>query len=321
MPPPDGYLHSGSGPATDEVGADMAENGTGALGAATPGRGPAGASKSIRPGWRLSSERRDLASQLVSVSNLVGRPVRSLKGARIGRVADIVALWKTAISHPLISGVLAKVGKDTAMVPIDELNLTQAGVQISSSSLKVMVPQHEEGHVQLARDVLDHQLVDVTGVQVVRASDVYIVKTNGAWELAGVDVGAWALFRRLLPKRLCRSIPDRALDWADVQAFVPRFPEEAAGALGPASAAGTSESGVRLAYPANTLRKLRANDVARLLAGLDRGPQAQLAVMADPTAVAAAVAELGPDKFEALLSELGESDRARLKQMSAGGGH
>jgi hypothetical protein len=43
--------------------------------------------------------------------------------------------------------------------------------------------------------------------------------------------------------------------------------------------------------------------------------------MADPTAVAAAAAELGPDKFEALLSELDESDRARLKQISAGGGH
>ncbi len=265
---------------------------------------------------------RDVADELVSVSNLIGRRVRSVNGARVGRVADIVAHWETGTSHPPISGVLVKVGSDTAMVVIDELNLTQTVVQIPSSSLTVMAPRPQEGYVQLGRDVLDHQLVDVTGVQVVRASDVYLFKRSGAWELAGVDIGAWALFRRLLPKRRRGSIPDRALDWADVQAFVPRFPEEAvAGATSPASAAGTSESGVRLAYPATALRKLRANDVAKLLAGLERGPQAQLAAMADPTAVAAAVAQLGPDKIEALLSELDESDRARVKELLAGSGH
>jgi hypothetical protein len=79
----------------------------------------------------------------------------------------------------------------------------------------------------------------------------------------------------------------------------------------------TRQLGVRLAYRADALRKLRAKDVAALLAGLERGPQAQLAAMADPRAVAAALAELGPENLDALLSELDESDRARLQGLLA----
>jgi hypothetical protein len=199
------------------------------------------------------------------------------------------------------------------MVPIDQLTLTQTLVRISSPFLAVEAPGQREGNVQLARDVLDHQLVDVDGVQVVRAADVYLFNPGHGWELAGVDVGAWALLRRLLPKRRRCPPPDRALDWADVQAFVARFPDEAPpGAEDPASAAGASDSDVRLAYPAAQLHRLRARDVARLLADLDRAPQAQLAAMADPTTVAKALADLEPPKLEALLSQLDDGDRSRL---------
>ncbi len=257
--------------------------------------------------------RRELGRDLVSLSNLLGRPVRSSAGARVGRVIDVVAHWETGTSHPLISGALVRVGKVIAMVPIDQLTLTQTVVRISSPSLLVEAPAQGDGYVQLARDVLDHQLVDVSGVQVVRAADVYLLNLGHGWELAGVDIGAWALLRRLLPKRRHCPPPDRVLDWADLQAFVPRFPADPApGAEGNASAAGTSDSGVRLAYPAAQLHKLRAKDVAGLLAGLDRGPQAQFAAMADPTTVAEALAGLDPPKLEALLFQLDDGDRSRL---------
>jgi hypothetical protein len=40
----------------------------------------------------------------------------------------------------------------------------------------------------LARDVLDRQLVDTSGVQVVRAADAYLLNGPHGWELAGIDV-------------------------------------------------------------------------------------------------------------------------------------
>jgi hypothetical protein len=56
---------------------------------------------------------------------------------------------------------------------------------------------------------------------------VYLVNGPRGWELAGVDVKQRSFARRLLPKaRVCPS-PDRAIDWADLQTFVPRFTDSA----------------------------------------------------------------------------------------------
>jgi len=56
---------------------------------------------------------------------------------------------------------------------------------------------------------------------------VYLVNGPRGWELAGVDVKQRSFARRLLPKaRVCPS-PDRAIDWADLQTFVPRFTDPA----------------------------------------------------------------------------------------------
>jgi hypothetical protein len=68
---------------------------------------------------------------------------------------------------------------------------------------------------------------------------VYLVNGPRGWELAGVDVKQRSFARRLLPKaRVCPS-PDRAIDWADLQTFVPRFTDPALPAEpDPAAAAG-----------------------------------------------------------------------------------
>jgi sporulation protein YlmC with PRC-barrel domain len=269
------------------------------------------------PAWaRRVSLRRDLANELVSLANLIGRPVNGPSGVRVGRVNDVVVRWESGTIHPPVSGILVRVGQGLAMAPIGQVTLTQTSVQFLSSPIIVAVPARRAGDVVLGRDVLDRQLVDVEGVQVVRAADIYLAKVVQGWELAGVDVGTRALLRRLLPKRRRCPPPNRAADWADLQTFVPRFPDQSpTGGGGPAGAAGTSESGVQLAYPAGALHRLRAKDVEALLAGLDRTPQAQLAAMADPRVVAQALAELAPAKLDALLAELDETDQTRLKAL------
>ena len=51
----------------------------------------------------------------------------------------------------------------------------------------------------LARDLLDHQLVDVDGVQVIRAADLYLAWVGDDLRLVGVDVSVQSLLRRLGP--------------------------------------------------------------------------------------------------------------------------
>ena len=231
----------------------------------------------------------------------------------MSRVNDVVVRWDTGATHPLVTGILAGVRKGYAFIAARDIQLEQTGVRLQSAKLVVGTPLRADGDVALARDVLDRQLVDVTGVQVVRAADIYLVNWVNGWELAGIDVGQWGLFRRLLPQRWTKPTPDRFIDWADLQAFVPRFDEmSGVDPRHPAASAGVSGSSVQLGSPAADLHRLRAKDVAALLTDLNRAQQAQLAALAEPSEVVQALSELEPAKLQALLSELDDKDRTRL---------
>jgi PRC-barrel domain len=263
--------------------------------------------------------RRAMGQELVSLANLFGCPVVDSAGARVGRVDDVVVRWERGVTHPSVAGVLVKVGDSLALIAAPDVTLTQTGVQLHRQPITVVHPTRHDTDVALARDVLDRQLVDVAGVQVVRAADVYLAKTAAGWEVAGIDIGIWALFRRLLPKRRTCPPPDRGLDWADLQAFVFRFPEEVPSeGTGPASAAGAVGSSMQTAYAAGALHTLRAKDVAALLRGLDRPSQAQLAALADTSTAAAALRGMEPAQLDAVLAELDEADRTKLLGLLSG---
>jgi hypothetical protein len=265
--------------------------------------------------------RQALAGELLSLANLLGRPVVDPAGARVGRVSDIVVRWDTGTAHPPVAAVVAGIGRGLARVSAGQVDLAQSMVRLRGPRVVAAVSEYHDDEVALVRDVLDRQLIDVTGVEVVRASDVYLVKRASEWDLAGIDVGTRALLRRLLPKRRTSPPPDRVLDWADLQAFAPRFPDETTPeSAGPAAAAGISGSSMQTASPAAALRRLRAKDVAHLLAGLDRGSQAQLTALADTSTVAEALSALEPDKLDALLAELDSVDRAKLEGLLPGSG-
>jgi hypothetical protein len=176
----------------------------------------------------------------------------------------------------------------------------------------------QPGDVELAADILDHQLVDIAGVQVVRAADVYVLNGAAGWELGGVDVGVTAFLRRLLPKARNCPPPNRVIDWAELQAFVPRYPDSGhAGTKGPADAAGQIGGSVQFSRPAAELTKLHGSDIASLLEGLGRQQQAQVAAHVEPSAAAAALRELEPTQREAILAELSADDRSRLTALLA----
>ena len=119
------------------------------------------------------------------------------------------------------------------------MTLRQTEVRLRSARLMVSRPVRQRGDVARARDrprppARRHHRCRWYGLQT-----VYLVNGPRGWELAGVDVKQRSFARRLLPKaRVCPS-PDRAIDWADLQTFVPRFTDPALPAEpDPAAAAG-----------------------------------------------------------------------------------
>ena len=223
------------------------------------------------PHQRRRRTRRILASEgvfdsIVSLAGLLGRPVRNQRGQEIGRLEDIVARWADGQVYPPVSGLIIKVGRRDAFVPASSIDrIGHAEVLLRSSRLDLRDVVRRPSEVLLAKDVLDHQLVDVEGVQVIRAADLYLAEVIGRIRLVGADVSNATLLRRLGPRRWRpRPTPDRVIDWAAIQTF--------AEPTGEAQAA----TQVRLKTTNEGLHRLRPGELADLLEDLRRDERREL---------------------------------------------
>jgi len=243
---------------------------------------------------------RAVGDALVSTAALVGRPVRGPGGAEVGRVQDLVVRWRGE-PYPPVTGLVVRIGRRRAYVPIDHVEEIRAdAVTLRSVRLDLRDFERRPGEVVLNGDVIDHQLVDVDGVRVVRAADLYLAHVMGEYRLVGVDVGFQTLLRRLGPARWRRRpTPDRVIDWGAIQPF---------GAGGSEGAPGP----MRLSGPNQALRRLRPAEVADLLEELGRDERQELLAHLEPDAAADALEEMDADELGALLRESSTADAATL---------
>ena len=262
------------------------------------------------PHQRRRRTRRILASEgvfdsIVSLAGLLGRPVRNQTGQEIGRLEDVVARWADGQMYPPVSGLIIRVGRRIAFVPASAIDrIGHAEVLLRSARLDLRDVQRRPGEVLLAKDVLDHQLVDVEGVQVIRAADLYLAEVIGRIRLVGADVSNATLLRRLGPRRWRpRPTPDRVIDWAAIQPFA-----ESAGD----GAANGATSSVRLKTTNEGLHRLRPGELADLLEDLRRDERRELLAALSPAEAADALEEMQPEDLEQLLRESDPSEAARL---------
>jgi len=250
---------------------------------------------------REERSRRILATRavrdaIVSLAGLVGRPVRNQAGAEIGRLVDVVVRMTEAEQYPPVTGLVVKVGRRVAFIDGSVIErLSHGEIVLRSARLDLRDFERREGEVTLARDVLDHQLVDVDGVQVVRASDLYLAEALGGIRLVGVDVSLQSLVRRLGPARWrTRPTPEKVIDWAAIQPF------------------GDSVREVRLRTSHGGLRRLRPGELADLLEDLGRPARQELLAALEPEVAADALEEMEPDELGALLREAEPEKAAAL---------
>ncbi len=259
------------------------------------------------PHQRRRRTRRILASEgvfdaIVSLAGLLGRPVRNQRGEEIGRLEDVVARWADGQMYPPVSGLVIRVGRRRTFVPasaIDRVGHAEVLLRSSRLDLRDVVQRH--GEVLLAKDVLDHQLVDVEGVQVIRAADLYLAEVIGRIRLVGADVSNATLLRRLGPRRWRpRPTPDRVIDWAAIQPFT-----ELGGDA-------TTASEVHLKTTNEGLHRLRPGELADLLEDLRRDERRELLAALSPDEAADALEEMQPEDLEQLLRESDPQEAARL---------
>lgn len=243
---------------------------------------------------------RAVRDTLVSLAGIVGRPVRNQSGAEIGQLADVVCRWSGQETYPPVTGLVVRVGRRLAFVDAGAVEtIRNSEIVLRSARLDLVDFTPRTGETTLFDQVLDHQLVDVDGVQVIRAADLYLAPLFGRYCLVGVDISAQTLLRRLGPARWRhRPTPERVIDWGAIQPF------------GDTAKGAAPE--VRLRTTNEGLERLRPGELADLLEDLMRPERQRLLDSLTPEEAADALEEMDPEELASLLREAEPARAAEL---------
>ena len=243
----------------------------------------------------LALQRKNIRESLVSLAGLIGKPVKYQGGNEIGRLVDVVVRHGED-SYPPVSGLIVKVGQNKSFIDGARISkLTQNEIELSSAKVDLTEFTRREGESLLDADVLDHQIVDVNGLRVVRSSDLYLAPLDREIRVVGVDISFKAFLRRIFPGALGRGpIPKHVIDWANVASL----------AHGPGV--------VRSNESRAALGQLRPADLADLIEDLAGRERNALIEMLDPDLAADALEEMEDDELQGLLRGLSAERSAEL---------
>ena len=235
---------------------------------------------------------------MLYLSQAIGRPVRDQLGESIGKVADLIVA--IGDSYPPVTGlVVNNNGREIFLSWQAGNSLDAGGAALGTTAIDISRFQQRPNEIRLKRDLMDKQIVDIDGRKVVRVNDLRLDEVEGALHLVAVDVGASGVLRRLgiegpwrtLARGLHRDVPERYIDWEDVD------PVE------------RSIASVRLRVPHKGLAELHPADLATIIDQLTRSDRVGVIASLDDEAAADAIGEMEPETQVEVMEDL-EPERA-----------
>jgi CBS domain-containing protein len=229
------------------------------------------------------------------VSELIGAPVRDPDGRVVAKVADL--LVPSEADYPAVEAVSLKPAKGSPrIVPWSVVRvLDNNKLALTTDLPETPTFEPSTGDLSLARQVLDHQIIDVNGVRVVRVNDLQLAAADGNYRLIGVDISTAALLRRLGATRVLDALGVRltpkAIAWESVE------PVE------------SGSTGVKLKVSHDELAKLHPSDIAQIISQLDQHHVHDVLADLDDEAAADAFSEVSPDLQLSLIRSM-EPERA-----------
>lgn len=234
------------------------------------------------------------------LAHLLDSPVCGKTNELIGKLDDLIVRIDHS-PYPSISGIVVRDRGRRFFVPAAHLEGMNGVAKLNSSVVDVQPFRRRDGEVLLAKDVLDHQIIDISGRRIVRVNDVQLTKIESDFRVIGVDVSAQALFRRLAPKRLSDRIQGRhIIDWDEVQYLASAAP-------------------VQLKVSYNRLTELNPVDLARIVDALSFRESAELIGGLDHETAADLLEEVSDERLADLLEGM-DIERAAdiLEEMAPG---
>jgi magnesium transporter len=276
-----------------------------------------------------------MADNVLFFTELMGLPVLDLKGRRIGRVKDAALVpleHASRIDRYLVGG-----GDAWLTVRWDQIASIsrEAGIRLSDEQL---VPYHDDDCIlRIARDLLDQQIIDVTGRKVVRVNDLTMeIRQEGGRatiQVVEVDVGLRSVVRRLMQggmpsgwiRRLQEPIPPNSIRWELCNVLEPdplrrlrlNISYQKLEELHPADLADIVEE-LSPAEREAIFETIDSEVAADTLSEIDPKMQASILESLEPEKAADIVEEMAPDEAADALSELeDETSEEILGEMEA----
>jgi CBS domain-containing protein len=230
---------------------------------------------------------------MLYLSQAIGRPVRDLHGEPIGTVADLIVA--IGDRYPPVTGIVVKTnGREIFLLWGSVTSLDAGGATLGTSAIDISKFQQRPNEIRLKQDLMDRQIVDIDGRKVVRVNDLRLDEVEGSLHLVAVDVGPSGLLRRLgiegpwrtLAHGLHRDVPERYIDWEDVD------PVE------------RTIASVKLRVPHKGLAELHPADLATIIDQLSRSDRVGVIAALDDEAAADAIGEMEPETQVDILEDL-----------------
>ena len=143
---------------------------------------------------------RDKGSNMLYLSQILGKPVIDSTGEKIGTISDLAI--STGEVFPRITS-LAFQGPSKTPFMISWRKYVETfgedGIVLSVESHNIRFSYLQPDEVLLARDLLNRQIVDTQGMKVVRVSDLKLSISGNQLRLLGAEVGIRGILRGLSP--------------------------------------------------------------------------------------------------------------------------
>lgn len=264
-----------------------------------------------------------MAENLLFFTELIGMPVLDVRGHRIGRVKDaaLVPLAHAArIDRILVGGPYSWL-----TIRYDQVRSVVLGKGIELIDEQLMPYHDDEYMLRIGRDLLDQQIIDVTGRKVVRVNDLTLdVRHDGDRDtlvVLEIDIGIRSIVRRLLQgllppnwiRRIQQPIPPNSIPWEFCNVLEPdplrrlrlNISYTKLEEMHPADLADIVEE-LSPAERESIFETIDSEVAADTLSEVDPKMQASILESLEPEKAADIVEEMAPDEAADVLSELEE---------------
>lgn len=283
----------------------------------------------------------------IALSRILGASVYDSSGAVAGRVREVAISPQSDPNR--ISDFVVKTHDGDRLLPVRSVQKFEGAVVRARGKAEEWPPLvSSEGMLMLERDLLDQQIIDVSGRKVVRVNDVDLLPepVNGVLKLklSMVDIGLRGAVRRLLKglapssaiEALAGRLPGRIIPWEAVNLIETdparrvhlKLEYEKLAKLHPADIADILEDlapaereavfgSLDEDVAADALEEIAPRMQVELMRSIDSDKAADIVEEMDPDAAADLLADLPHETSEEILEEMDPEERQEVSELLA----